>query len=116
MTRSRRGSTQAGVRRNRTRLATLGWISGTIWIADAPVPTTATRWPSGRAPWFQRAEWNTGPGNAASPGMSGRRGSDSGPAAEMRTSAVRSPWLVRSCQRARPASQRAPATSVPSRR
>src|SRR6266576_3832753 len=94
MTRSRRGSTQAGVRWNSTRRAAAGWISGTIWIADAPVPATATRLPSSRAPWSQRAEWNTSPGNSASPGMSGRRGSESGPAAEMRTSAVRPVWAA----------------------
>src|SRR5215813_5569576 len=116
MARSRRGITQAGVRWNSTRRATSGWISGTIWIADAPVPTTATRLPSRRAPWSQRAEWKTSPGKVASPGMSGRRGSESGPAAEMTTSAVRSPWPVRSRQRAGPASQRASVTSAPNRR
>jgi len=36
---------QAGVRWKTRRLATLGWISGTIWIAEAPVPITATRSP-----------------------------------------------------------------------
>ena len=44
--RSRRGTIQAGVRWNSTSCFTSGWILGTIWIAEAPVPTTATRLPS----------------------------------------------------------------------
>jgi hypothetical protein len=43
--RSTRGSTHGGVRWNSVSRPTSGWIAGTIWIADAPVPTTATRLP-----------------------------------------------------------------------
>ncbi len=70
--RSRRGITQAGVRWNSTRRFTSGWISGTIWIAEAPVPTTATRLPFRSKEWFHLAEWNTGPAKSASPGTSGQ--------------------------------------------
>ena len=72
---------QAGVRWNSTSRSTVGWSRGTIWIADAPVPTTATRFPRGSNRWSHRAEWNTSPWKAASPGTSGRDGSDSGPEA-----------------------------------
>ena len=37
-----RGITHGGVRWKRCRRSTRGWISGTNWIALAPVPTTAT--------------------------------------------------------------------------
>ena len=87
-------------------------MAGTIWMAEAPVPTTATRRPSSRAWWFQRAEWNTSPGKVPSPGMSGSAGSDSGPAPAMTTSAARSPRDVRSRQHAAVPSQQAAVTSV----
>ncbi len=45
MARSARGMTQGGVRWKRVRRETRGWISGTIWMAEAPVPTIATRLP-----------------------------------------------------------------------
>src|SRR5215831_1872189 len=111
--RSRRGTTQAGVRWNSTRRCTTGWIFGTIWIEEAPVPTTATRFPARSKSWFHRAEWKTAPEKSASPGTSGRDGSDSGPAAQMSTSAVSSPRLVRSRHRAPPAAQSARISSVP---
>ena len=37
-----RGRTHGGVRWKRCRRPTSGWISGTNWMAEAPVPTTAT--------------------------------------------------------------------------
>ena len=43
--RSIRGITHPGVRWNTVTCAARGWISGTNWIDDAPVPTTATRSP-----------------------------------------------------------------------
>lgn len=43
--RSTRGITHGGVRWMTVRLPTSGWMDGTIWIADAPVPTMATRLP-----------------------------------------------------------------------
>ena len=107
--------THAGVRWNRVSRAATGWIAGTIWMADAPVPITATRLPARSARWSHRAEWKISPGNVSSPGMSGVDGVDRGPAAAMTTSAVRSPRDVRSRHWAALASQRAPASSVPNR-
>ena len=43
--RSARGMTHGGVRWKRCSRSTAGWICGTNWIAEAPVPTTATRLP-----------------------------------------------------------------------
>ncbi|SKZ14104.1 Uncharacterised protein [Mycobacteroides abscessus subsp. abscessus] len=63
-----------------TRLAT----SGTIWMADAPVPITATRLPESSTSSSQRAECMTVPPNDSIPSMSGRLGSQSGPTAPMR--------------------------------
>ena len=40
-----RGAIQAGVRWKRWSSPTSGWICGTNWIAEAPVPITATRLP-----------------------------------------------------------------------
>jgi hypothetical protein len=40
------GSTHGGVRWNTCSWDTSGWILGTIWMADAPVPMTATRLPA----------------------------------------------------------------------
>ncbi len=45
MARSTRGITQGGVRWKRVSRPTRGWTAGTIWMAEAPVPTTATRLP-----------------------------------------------------------------------
>ncbi len=42
------GMTNGAVRWNTVRCSTSGWMDGTIWIADAPVPTTATRRPAAR--------------------------------------------------------------------
>ena len=56
--------------------------SGTIWIADAPVPITATRLPARSTSWFQRAEWKSSPSKSSMPSMSGSRGSESPPAAD----------------------------------
>ena len=42
------------------------------WIADAPVPITATRWPVRSMEGSHRAEWNEAPpGLDPAPGMSG---------------------------------------------
>lgn len=95
---------------------TLGWIAGTIWIAEAPVPTTATRLPVRSRSWSHWEEWKTWPGNSASPGSSGTAGSESGPVAETRASAVQQPRVVVTRQRACSASQRASMTSWLSRR
>ena len=43
--RSARGITHGGVRWKRVSCATSGWMAGTIWMAEAPVPITATRLP-----------------------------------------------------------------------
>ena len=56
---------------------TCGWIRGTIWIAEAPVPMTATRSPaSARAP-SQRAECIVVPAKRSMPSISGSFGSAS---------------------------------------
>ena len=86
------------------------------WIADAPVPITATRLPRRSYPWSQRAEWKTLPGNESSPGTSGTLGSDSGPVAETTTSAVKTPREVSISQCAASAIQRISSTSWFSRR
>jgi hypothetical protein len=71
MSRSSRGSTQPGVRWKTVIAATSGWMAGTIWTADEPVPMTATRLPDRSAPWSQRAEWQIVPRNRSSPSMAG---------------------------------------------
>ena len=43
--RSTRGITHGGVRWKRVSFATFGWMAGTIWMAEAPVPIMATRLP-----------------------------------------------------------------------
>ena len=43
-------------------------ISGTNWIAEAPVPITATRWPARSWSWSHRAEWNIVPAKRVEPG------------------------------------------------
>ncbi len=116
MARSRRGRTQAGVRWNTVSFPTCGWIAGTIWAAEAPVPTIATRLPASGKSWSQREEWNTLPGKESRPGSSGICGSASGPAAATTASAVQRPAVVVICQRVRSTSQRASVTSVLKRR
>jgi hypothetical protein len=78
--------------------ATSGWIAGTYWIAEAPVPIEATRLPSSSASWSQRAEWKTGPGKSSRPGISGIFGSVSGPMPATSTRALRVPSDVSSSQ------------------
>ena len=51
--------------------STFGWISGTNWIADAPVPITATRSPASSCSWSQRAEWKVVPSKLSRPGSVG---------------------------------------------
>ena len=90
-------------------------ISGTIWMEEAPVPITATRLPVRSESWFHRAEWKTSPWKVSMPSMSGIFGSESAPAAETTTSAVREPALVVTRHRLRSASQVASSTEVPNR-
>ncbi len=45
MFRSMRGMTHGGVRWKSVSFRTCGWIAGTIWMAEAPVPIMATRLP-----------------------------------------------------------------------
>lgn len=101
MARSMRGMTQGGVRWKSVSRSTSGWMDGTIWMAEAPVPTMATRLPRRSKSWSQRAEWKTLPGKESSPGMSGILGSDSGPVAETTRSADRFPALVSMSQHSR---------------
>ena len=46
--------THGGVRWKTCICPTSGWILGTNWIAEAPVPITATRSPSSPWSWSQR--------------------------------------------------------------
>ena len=62
-----------------------------IWMAEAPVPMTATRLPVRSKSWFQRAEWKISPSNSSRPSMSGNAGSVSGPTAETTKFAVKVP-------------------------
>ncbi len=108
---SKRGITQGAVRWNRCSRPTIGWIRGTNWIEEAPVPMTATRSPTRSWPWSHRAEWKLVPRNAAMPGSRGTAGSLSGPAADTRKAALNLPRVVVTSQRAVDASQRASRTS-----
>ena len=108
--------TQGGDRWYSVRRATSGWIAGTTWTAEAPVPTTATRLPARLSPGGHRDVWNRGPANVASPGTSGALGSASTPGAATTTSAVQSPREVATRQTAAPSSQASRRTSWPSRR
>ena len=109
------GMTHGGVRWKTCSRATSGWIAGTIWIADAPVPITATRSPRRSWSWSQRAEWNVAPPNVPSPAIWGRCGSVSEPGAATSTRAESGPAEVSSAQRPASSSQSAPVTLVPNR-
>src|SRR4051812_49956233 len=100
-----------GVRWKTFSAPTTGAISGTNWIAEAPVPMTATRRPVRSRSWRQVAEWNTGPSKESRPGTSGNDGSDSAPEPRTRTSAVQTPWLVVTTQCCASSSQEASSTS-----
>ena len=52
---------------------------GTIWMAEAPVPITATRLPFSGVSWSHREEWKIGPEKLSMPSIAGRRGSHSAP-------------------------------------
>ena len=54
--------------------ATFGWIAGTNWIAEAPVPMTATRLPARSCAWSQRAEWKALPSKVLDAGQGGDGG------------------------------------------
>jgi hypothetical protein len=51
-------------------------MAGAIWMALAPDPTTATRFPDKSKSGFQRDEWNESPRNRSRPGISGKVGVD----------------------------------------
>ena len=100
------------VRWNTSSRSTSGWIFGTNWIADGPVPITATRRPARSCSWSQSIEWNRRPANDSRPGSSGVIGLPKGPVAETSTSAAIRPAEVSNSQRRLPSSQRASLTSV----
>ena len=90
--------------------------SGPIWIADAPVPISATRLPLRSASWFHREEWKISPAKVSMPLMSGRAGSASAPTAPIRTFALNAPLVVSTSQLlARRVPRRASVTSVSNR-
>jgi hypothetical protein len=109
------GITHGAVRWKTWSLPTLGWISGTNWIAEAPVPITATRSPVRSCSQSHWAEWNAVPSKLSSPGTSGNDGSDSGPWAAIRTSAVSGPLEVSILQSCSSSSQLALSSSVSKR-
>ena len=63
-------------------------ISGTNWMALAPVPRTTTRRPVRSHSWSHRAEWNAVPAKSSSPGTSGYAGRLSWPQAAITTSCM----------------------------
>ena len=65
--RSEWGTTHGGVRWKTCSCSTSGWIVGTIWIADAPVPSTATFLPARSTEWSHCAEWKEGPAKRVAP-------------------------------------------------
>ena len=108
------GMTHGGVRWKTCSCSTSGAIAGTYWIADAPVPIDARRACRFRsASWSQRAEWNTGPGEALEPGEVRDLGLD-----ERARRRRRAPWRspapgsCRSASAAPASSHSAPRTSV----
>ena len=86
--------------------------SGTIWIAEAPVPITATRLPARSTSWSQRAEWKTSPWKVSSPSISGSRGSERPPAPTTGSATTQVPFGVRTVQRWASSSQAASSTGV----
>ena len=83
-----------GVRWKTESFPTTGAISGTNWIADAPVPITATCRPLRSRSWRHVAEWKTSPAKSSSPATSGNDGSDSAPEPRTSASAVHTPRVV----------------------
>ena len=65
------GRTQAGVRWNSTRRPTSGWIPGVIWIADAPVPTSARHWHEETSQRAPKILWRAAPLRSLPPAMPG---------------------------------------------
>jgi hypothetical protein len=74
-------------------------MAGTYWIADAPVPTDATRLPARSTSWSQRAECIVMPLKSSRPSIAGTFGSVSGPVAQITTRAWMRPSVVSSSQR-----------------
>ena len=107
--------TQGAERWKTCSRATFGWIAGTNWIAEAPVPTLATRSPVRSWSWSQRAEWKTLPSKRSIPGRSGMLGSVSGPIPAISTRALTGPSEVSTVQRPASSSHAASVTVVPSR-
>ncbi len=111
--RSKRGRIHGAVRWYTSSRPTVPAMAGTIWMAEAPVPMTATRLPARSASWFHRAEWKISPSNPEMPSMSGSDGSHSAPTAEITTLALYFPRVVATSQRCVVVFQRAVCTSHP---
>ena len=95
--RSRWGTTHGAVRWKIVSRSTSGWISGTVWIADAPVPTTATLRPAKSCEWSHLAVWKATPWKSSIPGSEGIEGSLRGPGAPTSTCAENEPFDVSIC-------------------
>jgi hypothetical protein len=104
-----------GVRWKSRSSPTCGWILGTTWIAEAPVPITATRLPRRSCSWSHCAVWNAAPAKLSRPGISGIEGSLRPPIPEIAISAVSSPREVSMRQRRCSSSHLAPVTECPKR-
>ncbi len=96
------------------RCAASAAISGIAWIADEPVPMTATRFPlKSTGSCGQRPVWKVVPANVSRPGMSGVLVDERQPVAMMTKRAVyASPASVRTSQRSAASSKTAAATRV----
>ena len=94
------GAAHCGERWNTVTCAASSAIAGTICMALAPVPTTATRFPATERSDGQRAEWNSGPRKESIPGSDGVFGRFSCPTAVITASASNvSPAVVVTVQR-----------------
>ena len=56
-------------------------MAGMNWVAEAPVPITATRLPASGSAWFQRDEWKAAPAKLSMPSILGSAGRPSRPMA-----------------------------------
>ena len=78
-------------------------MDGTAWMAEAPVPITATRRSASGTEWSHRAVWKTSPAKSSMPSISGSLGSHRAPTARTTTRASYSPAFVDTDQRPRSA-------------
>ena len=102
----RAGIVKFGVRWNTVNWAASSAITGIAWIAEDPVPITATRLPLKSTGSFGHLEvWYHSPPKDSRPGKGGGFGTVSRPAASSTHRAeIVSPWFVSTSQRLRSSS------------